>query len=218
MKGKSKIRTRAAKVRKILRSLYPEVKPQLHFRNPFELLIATILSSQCTDKQVNQVTPKLFHQLKSPQDFVRASLEEIEALIRSTGFYRNKAKNIKTCCRVLLETHGGRVPDRLDELVDLPGVGRKTANVVLAAAFERPGIVVDTHVKRVSWRLGFTEYSDPVKIEFDLMEIVPRKEWSDFSLRLIFFGRETCTARKPKCPVCLLDFLCPYPDKTIFRP
>ena len=218
MKGKSKIRTRAAKVRKILRSLYPEVKPQLHFRNPFELLIATILSSQCTDKRVNQVTPKLFHQLKSPQDFVRASLGEIEALIRSTGFYRNKAKNIKTCCRVLLETHGGRVPDRLDELVDLPGVGRKTANVVLAAAFERPGIVVDTHVKRVSWRLGFTEYSDPVKIEFDLMEIVPRKEWSDFSLRLIFFGRETCTARKPKCPVCLLDFLCPYPDKTIFRP
>ena len=218
MKGKSKIRTRAAKVRKILRSLYPEVKPQLHFRNPFELLIATILSSQCTDKRVNQVTPKLFHQLKSPQDFVRASLEEIEALIRSTGFYRNKAKNIKTCCRVLLETHGGRVPDRLDELVDLPGVGRKTANVVLAAAFERPGIVVDTHVKRVSWRLGFTEYSDPVKIEFDLMEIVPRKEWSDFSLRLIFFGRKTCTARKPKCPVCLLDFLCPYPDKTIFRP
>jgi endonuclease-3 len=218
MKGKSKIRTRAAKVRKILRSLYPEVKPQLHFRNPFELLIATILSSQCTDKRVNQVTPKLFHQLKSPQDFVRASLGEIEALIRSTGFYRNKAKNIKTCCRVLLETHGGRVPDRLDELVDLPGVGRKTANVVLAAAFERPGIVVDTHVKRVSWRLGFTGYSDPVKIEFDLMEIVPRKEWSDFSLRLIFFGRETCTARKPKCPVCLLDFLCPYPDKTIFRP
>jgi len=218
MKGKSKTRNRAAKVRKILRSLYPEVKPQLHFRNPFELLIATILSSQCTDKQVNQVTPKLFHQLKSPQDFVRASLEEIEALIRSTGFYRNKAKNIKTCCRVLLEKHGGRVPDRLDELVDLPGVGRKTANVVLAAAFERPGIVVDTHVKRVSWRLGFTEYSDPVKIEFDLMEIVPRKEWSDFSLRLIFFGRETCTARKPKCPVCLLDPLCPYPDKTVSRP
>jgi len=218
MKGKSKIRTRAAKVRKILRSLYPEVKPQLHFRTPFELLLATILSSQCTDKQVNRVTPKLFHQLKSPQDFVQASLEEIESMIRSTGFYRNKAKNIKACCRVLLETHGGRVPDRLDELVGLPGVGRKTANVVLGAAFERPGIVVDTHVKRVSWRLGFTEYSDPVKIEFDLMEIVPRKEWSNFSLRLIFFGRETCTARKPKCPVCLLDFLCPYPDKTIFRP
>ncbi|MGA9534375.1 MAG: endonuclease III [Desulfobacterales bacterium] len=218
MKDKSKIRTRAAKVRKILRSLYPEVKPQLHFRNPFELLLATILSSQCTDKQVNRVTPKLFHQLKSPQDFVRAPLEEIEALIRSTGFYRNKAKNIKACCRVLLETHGGRVPDRLNELVELPGVGRKTANVVLGAAFEKPGIVVDTHVKRVSWRLGFTENRDPVKIEFDLMEIVPRKEWSDFSLRLIFFGRETCTARKPKCPVCLLDPLCPYPDKTIFRP
>jgi endonuclease-3 len=216
MKDTSKIRARAAKIRKILRSLYPEVKPQLHFRNPFELLLATILSSQCTDKQVNRVTPKLFHQFKSPQDFARASLEEIEALIRSTGFYRNKAKNIKACCRVLLETHGGRVPDRLDELVDLPGVGRKTANVVLGAAFERPGIVVDTHVKRVSWRLGFTENSDPDKIEFDLMDIIPRKEWSDFSLRLIFFGRQTCTARKPKCPVCLLDPLCPYPDKTTF--
>jgi endonuclease-3 len=216
VKDKSKIKTRAARIRKSLRSLFPEVKPQLHFRNPFELLIATILSSQCTDQQVNRVTPKLFHQLKSPQDFARASLEEIEALIRSTGFYRNKAKNIKACCRVLLETHGGRVPDRLDELVDLPGVGRKTANVVLGAAFERPGIVVDTHVKRVSWRLGFTENSDPVKIEFDLMDIIPRKEWSDFSLRLIFFGRQTCTARKPKCPVCLLDPLCPYPDKTTF--
>lgn len=216
MKDKSKIKTRADRIRKSLRSLFPEVKPQLHFRNPFELLIATILSSQCTDQQVNRVTPKLFHQLKSPQDFARASLEEIEALIRSTGFYRNKAKNIKACCRVLLETHGGRVPDRLDELVDLPGVGRKTANVVLGAAFERPGIVVDTHVKRVSRRLGFTENSDPVKIEFDLMDIIPRKEWSDFSLRLIFFGRQTCTARKPKCPVCLLDPLCPYPDKTTF--
>ena len=216
MKDKSKIKTRADRIRKSLRSLFPEVKPQLHFRNPFELLIATILSSQCTDQQVNRVTPKLFHQLKSPQDFARASLEEIEALIRSTGFYRNKAKNIKACCRVLLENHGGRVPDRLDELVDLPGVGRKTANVVLGAAFERPGIVVDTHVKRVSWRLGFTENSDPVKIEFDLMDIIPRKEWSDFSLRLIFFGRQTCTARKPKCPVCLLDPLCPYPDKTTF--
>ena len=216
MKDKSKIKTRADRIRKSLRSLFPEVKPQLHFRNPFELLIATILSSQCTDQQVNRVTPKLFHQLKSPQDFARASLEEIEALIRSTGFYRNKAKNIKACCRVLLENHGGRVPDRLDELVDLPGVGRKTANVVLGAAFERPGIVVDTHVKRVSWRLGFTENSDPDKIEFDLMDIIPRKEWSDFSLRLIFFGRQTCTARKPKCPVCLLDPLCPYPDKTTF--
>jgi endonuclease-3 len=218
MKDTSKIKARAAKIRKILRSLYPEVKPQLHFRNPFELLLATILSSQCTDKQVNRVTPKLFHQFKSPQDFARASLEEIEALIRSTGFYRNKAKNIKACCRVLLETHCGRVPDRLDELVELPGVGRKTANVVLGAAFERPGIVVDTHVKRVSRRLGFTENSDPVKIEFDLMEIIPRKDWSDFSLRMVYFGRETCTARKPRCPACLLDPLCPYPDKTVSRP
>ena len=117
-----------------------------------------------------------------------------------------------------MKTHGGRVPDRLDELVGLPGVGRKTANVVLGAAFEKPGIVVDTHVKRVSWRLGFTENGDPVKIEFDLMEIIPRKDWSDFSLRMVFFGRETCTARKPRCPVCLLDPLCPHPDKTLSRP
>ena len=206
---------RVSEILERLRAAYPGVKTQLRHRNPFELLVATILSSQCTDKQVNRVTPKLFHQLKSPQDFLRAPLEEIEALIRSTGFYRNKAKNIKACCRVLVDTYGGRVPDRLDELVELPGVGRKTANVVLGAAFRKPGIVVDTHVKRVSWRLGMTANSDPVKIEVDLMEIVPRKEWSDFSLRLIFFGRETCTARNPKCSACLLDPHCPYSEKTI---
>lgn len=214
MKDNSKIRIRAAKVRKILRSIYPEVKPQLHFRNPFELLIATILSSQCTDKQVNRVTPRLFHQLKSPQDFLRAPLEEIEALIRSTGFYRNKAKNIKACCLVLLETHGGRVPDRLNELVELPGVGRKTANVVLGAAFGIPGVVVDTHVKRITGRLGLTEHTDPVKIEYDLMAIVPKRSWNTLGLHLIHFGRDVCHARKPACPDCPLKRLCSYPNKT----
>jgi len=209
-----------AKVKKItdeLFRLYPAAECALTHKNPFQLAIATILSAQCTDERVNIVTRDLFKKYKTPKAFAEAAQEELEQDIRSTGFYRNKAKNIKACCLVLLEIHGGRVPDRLNELVELPGVGRKTANVVLGTAFEKPGIVVDTHVNRVSWRLGFTENRDPVKIEFCLMEIVPRKEWSDFSLRLIFFARETCTARKPKCPVCPLDPLCPYPDKTIFR-
>ncbi len=209
-----KIRRRTAQIRKILNSLYPQVKPQLDFRSPFELLVATMLSAQSTDRQVNRVTPALFRRFGSPQDFARASLPDLEALVRSTGFFRSKAKNIKACARVLTETYGGRVPESLDELVGLPGVGRKTANVVLGAAFNRPGIVVDTHVKRVSRRLELTVNSDPVKIEFDLMKLVPRREWSDFSLRMIFFGRQTCQARRPKCPACSLDPLCPYPDKT----
>jgi len=153
MQDTLKIRRRAAEVRKILKSLYPQVKPQLDFGRPFELLVATMLSAQCTDRQVNRVTPALFQKYGSPQDFARASLPDIEALIHSTGFFRNKAKNLKACARVLVETYGGRVPESLDELVGLPGVGRKTANVILGAAFNRPGLVVDTHVKRVSRRL-----------------------------------------------------------------
>lgn len=214
MQDTLKIRRRAAEVRKILKSLYPQVKPQLDFGRPFELLVATMLSAQCTDRQVNRVTPALFQKYGSPQDFARASLPDIEALIHSTGFFRNKAKNLKACARVLVETYGGRVPESLDELVGLPGVGRKTANVILGAAFNRPGLVVDTHVKRVSRRLELTANTDPVKIEFDLMKLVPRSEWADFSLRMIFFGRQTCRARRPKCPACHLDALCPYPDKT----
>ena len=208
------MKKRADRVRKTLRSLYPEVKPQLFYRNPFELLVATILSAQCTDQQVNRVTPVLFDEFRSPRDFANASLARIEELIRPTGFYRNKARSIRNCAAALLELHAGKVPDSLEKLVELPGVGRKTANVVLGAAFNKPGIVVDTHVGRISRRLELTRNGDPVKVEFDLMRIVPRADWSDFSLRLIFFGRQYCTARKPKCPDCPLKRLCPYPHKT----
>jgi endonuclease-3 len=205
---------RAAAILSILNSLYPQVKPQLFYRNPFELLVATILSAQCTDNQVNRVTPRLFKRLRGPQAFVKTPVAEIEEIVRPTGFYRNKARNIKACCEALVERHGGQVPQAIEDLVKLPGVGRKTANVVLGAAFDTPGVVVDTHVRRISQRLGLTRNMDPKKIEIDLMRIIPKNEWSDFSLRLIFFGRETCTARKPKCPVCPLAHLCPYPHKT----
>ena len=205
---------RAARILSILNRLYPQVKTQLFYRNPFELLVATILSAQCTDNQVNRVTPGLFKRLQRPQEFVKTPVAEIEELVRPTGFYRNKARNIKACCQALIDRHGGQVPRTIEALVELPGVGRKTANVVLGAAFDTPGVVVDTHVGRISSRLGLTKNKDPKKIEIDLMRIIPKNQWSDFSLRLIFFGRETCTARKPKCPVCPLDHLCPYPHKT----
>ena len=208
------LRKRTEKIRKTLISLYPEVKTQLIYRNAFELLVATILSAQCTDRQVNSVTAELFRQLSTPQDFTLASLERIESLIRPTGFFRNKAKNIKNCAGKLQEKHGGQVPDTLEELVALPGVGRKTANVVLGAAFGIPGLVVDTHVGRIARRLGLTENKDPVKVEFDLMGLIPETEWCDFSLRMISFGRETCKARKPDCPRCSLSQLCPWPHKT----
>lgn len=205
---------RADKICKILEKIYPEVKTQLFHQNPFQLLVATILSAQCTDKQVNQVTPVLFNSLNAPADFAAAPLKSIEELIRPTGFFHNKAKNIKNCARAILNNHDGQVPRTLEELVKLPGVGRKTANVVLGAAFGIPGVVVDTHVGRISNRLGLTENKNPVKIEFDLMELIPRGDWNDFCLRLIFFGRSTCTARKPKCPQCPLKKICPWPHKT----
>ncbi len=208
------LKTRTDKIRKILRTIYSDVKTPLIHQTPFELLVATILSAQCTDKQVNQVTPVLFKRLKTPADFAAAPLKSIEKLIRPTGFFHNKAKNIKNCSRALLDQHNGLVPQTLEELVKLPGVGRKTANVVLGAVFGISGVVVDTHVARISGRLGLTENKDPVKIEFDLMKIVPERAWNDFSLQLIFFGRETCMARKPKCPTCPLDKLCPWPLKT----
>jgi len=208
------LKKRTDQIRKILRTIYPDVKTPLRHETPFQLLVATILSAQCTDKQVNRVTTVLFNHLKTPADFSGAPIKTIEGFIRSTGFYHNKAKNIKNCSRTLLETHDGHVPQTLAELVELPGVGRKTANVVLGAAFGIPGIVVDTHVARISGRLGLTANTDPVKIEFDLMKIIPKRAWHDFCLHLIYFGRETCAARKPKCPICPLHKLCPWPDKT----
>jgi endonuclease-3 len=209
-----KLKPRTDTIRKILRLTYPQVKTQLFYRNSFELLVATILSAQCTDKQVNSVTQLLFKTLRTPDDFIKTPLETIENLIRSTGFFRNKARNIKNCARELKENYNGKVPASMEELVKLPGVGRKTANVVLGAAFGIPGLAVDTHVARISQRLKLTINKDPVKIENDLMKIIPKKGWSNFSLRLIFFGRETCVARKPKCPTCPLNKLCPYPSKT----
>ncbi len=204
------IKTRSDMIRKILRMTFPNVKTQLKHRDPFELFVATMLSAQCTDKQVNSVTKKLFKNLKTPYDFANASNKTIEELIRPTGFFRNKAKNIKNSSRILIEKHKGNVPDSLDELIKLPGVGRKTANVVLGSAFGIPGIAVDTHVARISKRLGLTENIDPVKIEFDLMKIIPKKDWSDFSLQVIYFGRAVCKARKPACDVCPLTDKCQY--------
>jgi len=207
------LKKRTDKIRKILRAIYPDVKTPLRHHTPFQLLVATILSAQCTDKQVNRVTGVLFEHLKTPADFANAPLKTLEKYIHSTGFYHNKAKNIKNCSRQILDRHNGRVPQTMAELVKLPGVGRKTANVVLGAAFNTPGMVVDTHVARISRRLGLTTSKDAVKIEHDLMKIVPPRSWNDFSLQLIFFGRQTCAARNPKCPACPIAKLCPWPDK-----
>jgi len=211
----NKNKAQVTKIRKILKRTYPHVKTQLRYETPFQLLVATILSAQCTDKQVNSVTKNLFNKLKTPNDFSRSPNDTIEELIRPTGYFRNKTKNIKNCAKSLLENYNAQVPQTLKELVKLPGVGRKTANVVLGCAFNIPGIVVDTHVARISKRLGLTENSNPVKIEYDLMDIIPKKEWSDFSLQLIYFGRAICKARKPTCPICPLYDLCDFPDKTV---
>ncbi len=209
-----KIENRTVKIIEILNNTYPHVKTQLNHATPFQLLTATILSAQCTDRQVNKVTETLFKTLKKPEDFIKIELSVLEDLIRSTGYYKNKAKNLKNCAKVLMEKYGGVVPDNLNDLVGLPGVGRKTANVVLGSAFGIPGIVVDTHVSRISQRLNLTKNKEPVKIEFDLMKIIPKEEWDGFSLRLIYFGRQYCRARNPLCKDCPLYDLCEYPEKT----
>lgn len=200
--------TRIKKILHTLTSLYPDVETQLVHKTSFQLLISTILSAQCTDRQVNLVTPMLFKKYSSPSKLAKAKLNEIERIIYSTGFYKNKAKHLKNCSRELLEKYDGNVPGSLSELVKLPGVGRKTANVVLGASFNIPAMVVDTHVARISKRLDLTSHTDPVKIEFDLEKTIPKKEWNDFSLRLIYFGRAICTARKPICPKCPLNDIC----------
>jgi endonuclease-3 len=209
-----KTKKQARNICEILRMRYPNVKTQLDHRNAFELLMATILSAQCTDKQVNAVTQNLFEHLSTPEDFATAQIETIEDLIRPTGYFHNKAKHLKNCSKMLIEKYKGAVPKTLDELLKLPGVGRKTANVVLGAVFGVPGMVVDTHVKRISRRLGLTANTDPVKIEFDLMKIIPKADWNDFSLWLIYLGRERCKARKPDCSACPLYQHCDSPDKT----
>lgn len=200
----------AAKVVRILKRDYPDAVCALNFSNPLELLIATILSAQCTDQRVNMVTQKLFPRYPTASAYARARLPSLEAAVHSTGFFRNKAKAIRECCRQLVESHGGEVPRDIEHMVELPGVGRKTANVVLGTAFGIPtGVVVDTHVSRISRRLGMTQQKDPVKIEQDLMEQLPRKQWIDFSHRVIYHGRQVCMARRPRCDVCSLSAVCP---------
>lgn len=193
-----------------LRTTYPDAKCALHHRNPLELLVATILSAQCTDERVNQVTPALFGRYRTASDYANAPAGELEEMIRSTGFYRNKARALRACCRAIADRHGGNVPATMDELVALPGVGRKTANVVLGVAFGKAeGIVVDTHVARLARRLGLTRQTTPEKIEADLMKIVPRNDWIDFSHLLIWHGRKRCNARRPDCIQCEVANLCP---------
>jgi endonuclease-3 len=204
---------RVREIIKILSKEIPDSKIALTFSNPLELLIATILSAQCTDIKVNQVTEDLFKKYRSVEDYAEANSTKLEEDIRPTGFYRNKAKSIQKCCQDLVKQFGGEVPKTLEELVTLPGVGRKTANVILGNAFGIPGIAVDTHVHRVSQRIGLTKKDDPVKIEFDLMEIVPKEEWTHFSNLLIWHGRRTCVARKPLCGTCPIRKLCDYGSK-----
>jgi endonuclease-3 len=201
MKKEANIK-RVKEIIKVLTKEIPDSRIALKFSNPLELLIATILSAQCTDVKVNQVTTGLFKKYRSAKDYAEADPAEFEEEIRPTGFYRNKAKSILKCCQELVVRFGGSVPKTLEELVTLPGVGRKTANVILGNAFGVPGIVVDTHVHRVSQRIGLTKNDDPVKIEFDLMEVVPKEEWTHFSNLLIWHGRKTCVARRPLCEIC----------------
>ena len=193
-----------------LKAEYPDARTELDWSNPLELLVATILSAQTTDVQVNRVTEGLFAKYRKAEDYADAAPDVLEEDIRPTGFYRNKARSLRSMARALVEEHGGEVPRTMPELVALPGVGRKTANVVLGNAFEtNEGIVVDTHVRRVSNRLGLTERRDPVKIEQDLMRLVPEEDWTIFSHLLIFHGRRICKARKPDCPNCILNDICP---------
>lgn len=200
---------RAQKINQILKKTYTDAKCALNFKNPLQLLAATILSAQCTDKRVNLVTPSVFKKYKTAGDYARANVSEFQNLIHSTGFYQNKTKSILGAMKVIDEKHHGKVPETLEELVKLPGIGRKTANVILGNAFETPGIVVDTHMLRLSARMGLTKNNDPVKVEFDLMKLIPKQEWTMFSHRMIHHGRAICVARKPLCSKCPVEKLCP---------
>ena len=203
---------------RLLRREYASTRTALHFRTPLEILVATILAAQCTDERVNKITPGLFQKYPTAADFARADRAGLEAEIRPTGFFRNKAKSIIGAANKIVEDFGGEVPRTMDELLTLPGVARKTANIVLSSAFSRAeGIAVDTHVRRLSGRLGLSRKSDPEKIELDLLKIVPKKDWLDFNYLLVDHGRKVCQARKPRCPQCALRKLCPsafkfYPE------
>lgn len=202
-----------ARTREIIRRLkimYPDARCSLQFTTPLELLVATVLSAQCTDERVNQVTRSLFQKYRSAKDYLAVPLEELEADIRPTGFYKNKAKSLRKCCEALVREHEGTVPSEMEALLKLSGIGRKTANVILGNAFHKQeGIVVDTHVKRLANRLGLSAQTHPDKIEADLLPLVPRKDWTLFSHLLIYHGRQVCLARKPRCADCQLNTLCP---------
>jgi endonuclease III len=210
--------TAKEKIKKIiplLKKMHPQARCELNHSNPLELLVATILSAQCTDKRVNQVTPYLFKKYPTARAYRDSAPGELEEEIKSTGFFRNKAKMIRECARELETRFNGKVPSRLEDLVTLPGIGRKTANVILGTAFGVSGIVVDTHMLRVSARLGLTKNTDPVKVEFELMEMVPKKDWIDFSHLIVFHGRYICNARKPLCDQCALTPYCDYFQKSL---
>lgn len=199
----------ARKINRLLADLYPDARCELDFHDPLELVVATVLSAQCTDKRVNLVTPKLFARYPTAADYAAADPDELEALIKSTGFFRAKAKNIISLGRRVAEVYGGQVPAKLEDLVTLPGVGRKTANVVLGNAFDIPGLTVDTHFGRLVRRFGWTTEDDPVKVETAIAKLVPEKEWTALSHRLIWHGRRICHSRKPACGACPLAKLCP---------
>lgn len=207
--GLSPAEDRAKKTLSVLRKDYPDATVTLDFTTPLELLVATVLSAQCTDVRVNALTKTLFKKYGNPKDYADADVNVLELDIRPAGFYHNKAKSIQGCCRDLIEKHGGKVPATMEELVELPGVGRKIANVLLGGYHHRPAVIVDTHVTRVSQRLGLTGESDPVKIEFALQKLLPERDWTFFSHALILHGRRVCKALKPNCPGCSMKGFCP---------
>ncbi len=209
-KKKYATKIRALEILVRLKRLYPDATCTLNYETPMQLLVAVILSAQCTDERVNKVTPELFRRFPDAKAMAEADLEEITELVRSTGFYRNKAKNIQATCALLVQNHGGQVPQTMAEILKLPGAARKTANVVLAHAYGiNAGVTVDTHVKRLSGKLGLTKYEDPIKIERDLISLLPQADWENWSIRLIYHGRAICKARKPDCNNCALADLCP---------
>jgi len=208
--SKSQLKERTEKIIKLLKRAHPDAKCALHHSNAFELLVATILSAQCTDERVNKVTADLFRKYRRPEDYLKVPATELQEDIRTTGFFRNKTKSIQGACKLLVEEFDGEVPQSMEELLKLPGVARKTANVVLGVAYGKAeGVVVDTHVSRLSHRLKLTRHKDAGKIEKDLMEIIPRKNWIEFAHLLIFHGRRICKARRPLCEECVVEELCP---------
>ena len=212
--NEDELKERARQVFKDLKKAFPNPRVELDYSKPLELLVATILAAQCTDVRVNMVTPELFARMGTPEAMARANRDEIEALVRTTGFFRNKAKSLHLASRMIVEEFDGWVPNSMDELLKLPGVARKTASVVLGVAYGRAeGVVVDTHVKRISKRLGLTRATDPVKVEVDLMSRLPEETWIDFSHRLILHGRAVCKARRPRCGECLMEDICPSANK-----